>query len=117
MAKFAVTKFAQIRSNRASGAVVGSVSYYHIDVKTPMNSGMVMNTPNEKFKEAIQALCGVLGITEIETVGQFIRSSYTTYYRVKSNDGRGMYYTAADFTVVLSSMLSTRLMNGEKLSK
>lgn len=117
MAKFEVSKFAKMKSGRTAGAVVGSVSYYHVDVTTPMNSGMVMNTPNEKFGQAIQALCGVLGVTEIETVGQFIRSSYTTYYRVKSNDGRGMYYTAADFTVVLSSMLSNRLMNGEKLSK
>lgn len=113
--KFPVNTNVKFKSHTGDrGYMVSSVSY------TAIEGGCVitaMNTPNEKFKVAIETLCAILGIDVVETKQYYHRRTWTTYYRPRGTNPSAPYYTAADFTVVLSSMVAARLADGEKLTK
>lgn len=99
------------RISRDGTLYIGNVTHYDLE-----HSCNMMTTPNEKFRGAMEALCGVLGITQIETYARQVRNGITIYYRVKGSS-KPHFYTAGDFVVVLSSMVSARLVNGETLQK
>lgn len=101
-----IKNYADLKADRSGTRnMLSDVSCYDGD-------RIALTTPNEKFDEAIKVLCGVLGITEIEYITNFVRSNWVYYYRIK---GSSVYYTKADFTVVLSRMLDKRLQAGQTL--
>lgn len=115
MNRFQITTTLKLHSNRSDRrATLGSVSYGSVEDGKYIT---YMNTPNEKFMAAIKSLCDVMGIAEVEYKSRWVHNNYTCYYRVRGTDVNAPYYTAGDFTVVLSSMLSKRLADGEKLAK